>query len=140
MTQRHSSTGNYFSHPTRPRQVQTGIETAPVRRHSGSATFFCVQTVDFDGIVLDYEGLALVYRNRRHLLSVKSFRIVEALLSAEGDDVTTEHLASACGVVSENHRRSVVSHLVLKLRRTVFTDPHVALIEFTTDRWHLKRP
>jgi DNA-binding response OmpR family regulator len=101
---------------------------------------FCVQIVDFGGIMLDYEGLVLVYGAKRYFLRAREFTLAEALLCAEGEDVSVERLVALCNIDSASYERDVVNHASLRLRREIFIDPRLGLLTCSRNAWRLIRP
>ena len=112
---------------------------APVTGFLGSPDVFCIQLVDFWGIVLDYESLAVLYGSRRHLLNLKEFRFLEALLWAEGGGISTQDLADACGIPQHRFRRDLLNRISYRLRREVLVDQTIAVAHVSGNLWRLKR-
>jgi DNA-binding response OmpR family regulator len=101
---------------------------------------FCVQLVVFGGIVLDYEGLVLVYGAKRYFLRAREFTLVEALLWADGEEVPMERLVAICNIDSKSYERDVVNHVSLRLRREIFTDPRLGILVRSRRSWRLVLP
>jgi DNA-binding response OmpR family regulator len=101
---------------------------------------FCVQTVAFGGIVLDYEGMVLIYGAKRYFLRAREFALTEALLWAEGAAVPLERLVALCNIDSAIYERDVVNHASLRLRRDILTDPRLGVLVCSRHSWRLVRP
>ena len=110
-------------YPTRPAQRSTTAGDLPVRpvdrASDGSMPFFCVQLIDFGGIVLDFEGCAVVVGAARHFLELRHFAAATVVLMAEGDPVSLHELASICEIKSPKYSRDSVNRIVRRLNEIV---------------------
>jgi hypothetical protein len=91
--------------------------------------FFCVQLIDFGGIVLDFEGCAVVVGAARHFLELRHFAAATVVLMAEGDPVSLHELASICEIKSPKYSRDSVNRIVRRLNEAIFNGSSLGSIQ-----------